>query len=241
MQSKIIRYLQVTLLMPVALACSQQGSDSLPAVAAVQHAAITVDGHLPDWKDLSATFEVRDFQSPWVDTPFGSTVFRAIADSAWLYFSFEVADSLLVMLPFAEESDVASGDRVEIFLSGDSTLGNYYCLEMGPRGDVLDYRAAYYRQFDDTWGLPGLTVAAQAIPGGYTVEGRIPIGFLRRLSEETLPTGNFTVYMGLYRAEYRKAHTEADPVQWLTWVDPNTAAPDFHVPSSLRAIQIQEP
>lgn len=241
MQSKIIRYIQVMLLLPVALACSQRRSDSLRSIAAVQHAAITVDGHLPDWKNLSASFEVRDFHSPWVDTPFAPTVFRAITDSAWLYFSFEVADSLLVMLPFTEESDVASGDRVEVFLSGDSTLGNYYCLEMGPKGDVLDYRAAYYRQFDDTWGLPDLAVAAQVIPGGYTVEGRIPIDFLRSLSEDTLPAGNFTVYVGLYRAEYQKAHTEADPVQWLTWVDPNTAAPDFHVPSSFRPIQIQEP
>lgn len=233
------RYLIIVLLL--GMACSQRQSDRLPAVAAVAHAALTVDGHLQDWRALDAVFDVSDFHSPWHDAPFGPTRFRAVADSAWFYFGFEAADSLLIMLPFALEQDVASGDRVEIFFSGDSTLGNYYCLEMGPRGDVLDYRAAYYRLFDNTWDLPGLTVAAQTIPGGYTVEGRIPLGFLRGLSRDTLTAGNFGIYMGLYRAEYHKAHTQADPVQWLTWIDPNTADPDFHVPTSFHLIQIQEP
>jgi len=236
-----MRYLTMVLLLGAMLACSPRESDRLPSVPAVAHAPLAVDGYLQDWAALDTVFEVSDFHSPWRDTPFGPTRFRAIADSAWLYFNFEVADSLLVALPFAQESDVASGDRVEIFLSADSTLGNYYCLEMGPRGDVLDYRAAYYRQFDDTWDLPALAVATQATTGGYVVEGRIPLRFLRGLSEDIPPTGTFTLYMGLYRAEYDKAHTEADPVQWLTWIDPNTADPDFHVGASFHPIQIQEP
>jgi len=238
---KQTRYLLAVLLLAAMLACSQRQSARLPSVAAIVHAPVAIDGHLQDWDALDAVFEVSDFHSPWSDLPFGLTRFCAIADSAWFYFAFEATDSLLVARPFVQESDVASGDRVEIFLSGDSTLNTYYCLEMGPYGDVLDYRATYYRQFDDTWDLPDLAVVAQAIPGGYAVEGRIPLGFLRGLSGDTLTTGNFTVHMGLYRAEYHKAHTEADPVQWLTWIEPNTTEPDFHVPTSFHPIEIQEP
>lgn len=229
------------LVLAVITGCSPHESGNLPIIPAVPHAGISVDGSLDDWETIPASLEVAGFLSPWVNSSFGQTEFRAIADSVWLYFSFGVEDSLLISVPFTQEHDVASGDRVEIFLSGDSTLGDYYCLEMGPYGDVLDYRAAYYRQFDNTWDLPGLAVAAQTIPGGYVVEGRIPLSFLRSLSQDKPSGENMTLYMGLYRAEYHKPHTEADPVQWLTWVDPGTDDPDFHVPSSFYRIQIQKP
>ncbi len=241
MQNRAMPYLWVVLILGLSLACSQHKTGRLPSIDAIPHAAITVDGHLQDWKALDAALKVADFHSPWDDTPFGQTEFRAIADSVWFYFSFQVSDSLLISVPLTQESDVASGDRVEIFLSGDASLRNYYCLEIGPYGDVLDYRAAYYRQFDDTWNLPGLAVATQVFQGGYAVEGRIPVDFLRGLSTEIPANGNFMFWMGLYRAEYNKLHTTPDPVQWITWIDPATSDPDFHLPSSFQEVRIKTP
>lgn len=231
----------VLLLVPFTFhACSRWGNqDNIRVVIpVVEYAFIDINGDLSDWKRLPHVFETLDFQSPWSAKPFGRMVFRAIADSAWLYFSFEVNDSTLVSVPFTEELDVSLGDRVEIFLSGDVALTDYYCLEVGPYGDVLDYQASYYRQFDDTWNLTDLTVCALPVANGYTVEGRIPLAFLRQLNNQIVGSP-LTFWMGLYRAEYRERHTAPNPVQWITWVSPLTAEADFHVPSSFRKVYIE--
>ncbi len=112
---------------------------------------------------------------PWRDRPPPRPRSSFRADGAALYFAFWVADEDVVVIdgPPGDESLVARGDRVELFLARDEKLREYYSIEIDPRGRVLDYRARFYRHFDEEWDCPGLDVAARRRPGGYDVEGRI--------------------------------------------------------------------
>lgn len=232
-----IRKLTIVGMMLLALGCTNK--EPVPTINFVNKPSILLDGDLQDWQNLSPDFEVRDFQSPWDAAATGSTTFKALRDSTWFYFSFDVEDSLIVSVPFEKEIDVADGDRVEIFLSGDTSLRNYYCLEISPQGKVLDYQSTYYRKFDNSWNMDGLQVYSRLKSGGYTVEGRIPISFLQ--SQSVTQTDNyFELWLGLYRAEYSKKHTETNPVQWITWIDPSVKEPDFHIPTSFHKVRIQK-
>src|SRR5690606_37708513 len=112
---------------------------------------------------------------------------------------------------------------------------NYYCLEISPDNYILDYQASFYRQFDENWDMPGLKTAVRRTRDGYAVEGSIPV---RTLQQTGLmgsgPTNRF--YLGIYRAEYAKGAGSVPDVQWISWIDPQTSEPDFHVPSSFAPI-----
>ena len=69
---------------------------------------------------------------------------------------------------------VAGGERVEIFFAEDKNLHNYYCVEINPKGHVLDYQASTYRKFNTDWDFPGLDVATMINDDGYVVEAKIP-------------------------------------------------------------------
>ena len=93
---------------------------------------------------------------------------------------------------------------------------------------------------------------------GYVVEGRIPRATLAEMGLPRLEPGA-KVLCGLYRAEFSHdrsgkpvAHRETihnqgrkldgpPPIEdWISWIDPKTPEPDFHVPSSLGWLEIVE-
>jgi|SRR5690625_140303 len=234
-----VKYMVKIGLIVLTLSCSNNNQKIL-VLPYTAHADIVIDGQLQDWETHTSLFQVRDFISPWDTTSFGSTKFNAIRDSTWLYFYFDIIDSQVVSAPFIKETDVALGDRVEIFFAGDTTLNDYYCIEIGPYGDVLDYQASYYRQFDDTWNLSNLEVAGHLTEKGYIVEGRIPISFLSHISKNET-SKELKLWMGLYRAEFSEKDIGEKTVQWISWINPDTSTPDFHVPSSFQLIKIEKP
>jgi hypothetical protein len=198
---------------------------------------IQVDGHLdePEWNQAEV---IKDFSFPWSSRAAPPTVFRALADSDWLYFAFEVTDSeVVVEHEFAGESTLDREDRVEIFFARDAALKQYYCLEIDPLGRVHDYAARFYRQFDSRWNCAGLRAAGRIHPGGYTVEAAIPLKTLSDLMGRPIAAGS-TLLAGFFRAEfYRGALGDADD-NWLSWIKPATAKPDFHVPSAFAQWQV---
>lgn len=128
---------------------------------------------------------------------------------------------------FSGERDVESEDRVELFFSKDPDMRDYYCFEMDAMGRVLSYKAHYYRDFDFSWRPPtGFTVISQMYPDGYSVEGCIPLAFLKDFIHENY------LYFGAYRADFSKKNDSLIE-SWQTWKAPRTVHPDFHVPSSL--------
>ncbi|HTN68027.1 MAG TPA: sugar-binding protein, partial [Dysgonamonadaceae bacterium] len=128
---------------------------------------------------------------------------------------------------FSKDRDVEKEDRVELFFSKDKEMSEYYCFEIDAKGRVLSYSAKYYRSFNFDWDVPtGFKVAAKINSNGYSVEGSIPLEFIKNLN----PNGE--LFFGAYRAEFsRQGNVKIE--NWLTWINPKTESPDFHVPSSL--------
>lgn len=193
-------------------------------------ARIKVDGILDKGEWKRATL-IRDFIYAWEGEKPPPTAFWAQTDDSLFNFSFRVKDKDIVLHDYSRESDVAEGDRVEIFFAGDLDLKDYYCLEIRPDGRVLDYKASYYRRFDDTWDFDGLEVKTEIGPSGYTVEGRIPLKTLNRLGIAT--QGHPSFFIGLFRAEYISSESGPAFVKWISWVRPDSPEPDFHIPSAL--------
>jgi hypothetical protein len=169
---------------------------------------------------------------PWRDETAPETTFCVLMSANALYFAFRVADEDVVIAEGRpdDESLVARGDRVELFLARDPELDGYYSIEVDPRARVLDYQAAFYRRFDDRWDCPGLTAAARQRPGGYDVEGRIPVSALEEMGVAV--STSRPVLAGVFRAEFSHREGGAPRESWISWVRPDVAEPDFHVPSA---------
>jgi hypothetical protein len=214
-------------------------------------AKIKIDGRADEAAWRQAAVE-KHFVFPWKRGPAPKTEFRALCDETNFYFSFQARDADLVVLEtLRDKEDEVFEDRVEMFLSLDDQMHDYFCLELDSRGRVLDYRASFYRQFDRKWKLAGLESKAASLPGGYEVEGRIPLRSLTALGFPLLRPG-VKIRCGLFRAEFshdlsgrpvvkqesihnlgRKLDGPPPIEAWMSWVDPKTKEPDFHVPASL--------
>jgi len=222
----------------------------------LERAAITVDGQAeePQWAEAAVE---RNFAFPWktIDAP--TTEFRAVCDASHLYFTFRVRDEdVVVMEALRDEEDAVFEDQVELYFAPDDRMHNYFAVEIDSRGRAFDYRGAYYRQLDPRWNWPGLETAASTLKDGYVVEGRIPLASFSEMGFPKLQPGA-KIRCGLYRAEFSHDHSGRPVVMketihnrgrrldgpppieaWISWIDPKTEEPDFHVPTSLGLLEI---
>jgi hypothetical protein len=219
-------------------------------------AKICLDGRAdePDWSRAKVE---KDFIFPWKPTAAPATEFRALCDDRHLYFTFQVQDADIVVLDkLRDEEDEVFEDRAEMYFSPDNEMKNYFCMEIDSRGRVFDYRGSYYRQLDPKWNCAGVEAKSSSLKEGYVVEGRIPLASLEAVGLPPLrPGAKFRC--GLYRAEFSHDRSGRPVVQretihnrgrrldgpppleeWMSWVDPKTNEPDFHIPSSLGFFEI---
>ena len=208
------------------------------AVGQVGAAAPQIDGVLGEDEWPGERWE-SGLIFPWRDEPAPETSFIVQADAAALYFAFWVADEDIVVVdgPPDDESLVARGDRVELFLARDEKLREYYSIEIDPQGRVLDYSARFYRHFDEGWDCPGLDVAARRRPGGYDVEGRLSRRALESMGL-TLSADRRPMLAGVFRAEFSHRGGEAAHESWISWIRPWVPTPDFHVPSAFGCFRL---
>lgn len=233
-------------------------SDVTYRVRRLPHARVRIDGRLdePEWSQASVE---RHFIFPWSKAAAPATDFRAFCDEQYLYFAFRVEDAdIFVLGKLRDKEDAVFEDRVEMILSRDGQMKNYFCFEIDSRGRTFDYRASYYRQFDPKWKCKGLRTAASPWDKGYMVEGRIPLTTLMEMGFPR-PVPGVKILCGLYRAEFSHDRSGKPVVQretihnrgrklagpppieaWMSWIDPKTPEPDFHVPSSLGRLEIVE-
>lgn len=222
-------------------------------------AEIRLDGRAdePDWS--KAQVEKR-FAFPWKQAAVPPTEFRALCDDRYLYFTFRVDDADMVVLDnLRDEEDEVFEDRVELFFSRDDQMQDYYGVEIDSRGRAYDYQGSYYRRIEPKWNWSGLETKGSATEQGYAVEGRIALTSFVALGFRQLRPG-VKIRCGLFRAEF--SHDRSGrPVEqretlhnrgrtldgpppledWMSWVDPKTKEPDFHVPSSLGWLEIVDP
>jgi uncharacterized membrane-anchored protein len=231
----------------------------------VPNATVKLDGSLsePAWQRANVE---RDFVFPWKKAEVPPTEFMAFYDDQFFYFAFRAVDADIVTLDkLRDKRDVVFEDRVEIFVSRDNEMKDYYCLEMDPRGRTFDYQMAYYRKMDEKWRCEGLETVGVKTDNGYIVEGRMPLTTLAKMGNRELrspaerhPLEGAKLLCGLYRAEFshdpngkpaapEKSLHHGDrsapgipPIEeWISWIDPKTPEPDFHVPSSLGHLEFQ--
>ena len=203
--------------------------------------------------DLDGRWEaaelLTDFSFPWSDRDPPATEFRALWDSEHLLFRFDVTDPDVVLGEGANAMQkVTTSDRVELFFSTSLDLNPYYAIEMDPRGEVLAYEGTYHRQMNWDWCCEGLAVHASVHDLGYVVEASIPMRLFQELGCLHRDSKGSYLIAGLYRAEFSHRE-EGDSVNapasapviedWISWVDPQVATPDFHVPSSFGTIRLE--
>ncbi|WP_207514677.1 carbohydrate-binding family 9-like protein [Longitalea luteola] len=189
---------------------------------------ITGRGDHTSWKNANV---LTNFSYPWEKEQAPATSFSALWDGSWLYCLFQVHDdSVITLVNKNDKLEVGASDRVEIFLSPDTSLSPYYCLEMDATGRVLDYRASYYRKMDYSWKWPNdqFIIKTAKNKSGYVVEIAISIQSLNDLGL----LKNNRLLAGLFRAERKSGREARANLHWISWVKPNAAKPDFHIPSA---------
>lgn len=197
---------------------------------------LTGRGDNPAWQQ---TITLTDFTYPWEKEKAPATSFSALWDGDWLYCLYRVKDdSVITLVNKNDKLEVGACDRVEIFIMRDSTmLPYYYCLEMDATGRVLDYRASFYRKMDYSWQWPNdqFVIKTAVVPGGYTVEIAISIQSLTQLGL----LQNKRLKAGLFRAERKSMKEGTAGLHWISWVKPNSAKPDFHIPSAFGVLVLE--
>lgn len=237
----MVKMLRTGALLAAALLLAGTATAATYNVVKRDASGVTLDGSTNEavWKDVPALN--GEFQYPWEKEEAPSTVFKAFHDGENFYFAFVCKDKqVLVKKDFGDErATVDVEDRVELFFAPsaadqpvDYKLPTYYAVEVDALGRVHDYSIVYYRaDMDSAWKMPGLKATGTLLPDGYSVECSIPLASLRQLG---LLKADGTMLTGAYRAEFSGDVDKPDSIEmrWISWVDPKTPVPDFHVAAS---------
>ena len=218
-------------MMALSSACDPPAGD-LPLYRVNKHTpAPNLTGRADDpiWKNAAA---LTDFRFPWQERVAPATTFRALWSEEYLSFQFVVRDDDIVLGEGqTQEEAVLGSDRVELFFAADANLQNYYTLEMDPRAWVFDAHGRQYRKIDSNWNWPGLQLAASRTEEGYILEGRIPMASFAELGLWQ-DDAHRRLRCGVFRAEFAHAADGRIRQNWISWIQPDSPEPDFHIPSA---------
>lgn len=201
---------------------------------------LKISNSILDGKDDSKKWEtaevLTDFESPW-DTSIPNRIeFRALWDFKNIYFYFKVFDQE-IHIDNTDNSYNSTGnsDRVELFFRANEVMSPYYCLEIDPTPRIMDFKAMPNKDFYFNWNFPknDLEVKSQINNQYFTVEITISVEILRKLN---LINGN-KIETGIFRAKYNKENSSYIPT-WISWVNPNTKSPNFHISSSFGVLNL---
>lgn len=202
-----------------------------------EYQVVLIDKNQKSRNDFSVIFSwekancLTDFSSPWKNDPISKIEFRALWDLENLYFKFTVFDNDVYIDQKDDSFDsIGNSDRVELFFRSNDALNPYYCLEMDTAARIMDFQAKPNWDFDFNWKWPkgDLKVIASKVENSFTVEGRISIASLTELNL----IQNNCIEAGVYRAKFSKDENQNYKPTWISWVDPNTPEPNFHIASS---------
>ncbi|BFM44355.1 hypothetical protein CFS9_29960 [Flavobacterium sp. CFS9] len=174
---------------------------------------------------------LTDFCSPWKSDPFSKIEFRAFWDLENFFFKFIVFDTQIYIDQKDDSFDsINNSDRVELFFRTNESLNPYYCLEIDTAGRLMDFKARPDKEFDFDWKWPktDLEIKTSKDEISFTVEGRISIKSL----EELNLIHNNTIEAGVFRAKFLENENRDYEPTWISWVNPDTETPNFHIASS---------
>ena len=188
------------------------------------------------WKQSEV---LTHFCSPWDDEEHSKIEFRALWDNENLYFSFTVFDTNIHIDTKDNGIDsIGNSDRVELFFRPNNSLNPYYCLEIDTAARIMDFIAYPDKNFDFNWNWPkkDILVKSSINDVSFTVEGVISIDSLTQfnlIKENKIETG-------LFRAKYNSEDNVNFEPTWISWINPNTANPNFHIDSSFGVLQLMD-
>ncbi|MEZ7495264.1 sugar-binding protein [Leeuwenhoekiella aequorea] len=202
---------------------------------------VTLSGNVddPQWNVAN---NLTDFKSPWDNKPVDPISFRALYDEEYLYFSFVVTDNeVYTDLKDDSKESIAQSDRVELFLRSDYLLDPYYCLEIDTQPRVMDFIARPNRDFDLGWSWPaaGIEVKSAIDEQKFSVEGKLSLASLKTLNLLKQDEKGYYLEVGVYRAKYTRETTGQNKATWITWVDPQTEYPEFHIKDSFGVFRLE--
>ncbi|MDX1301335.1 CBM9 family sugar-binding protein [Photobacterium sp.] len=197
--------------------------------------APVIDGKGVD-KAWEKAVPLTQFTFPWRGDVAPDTEFRAVWDKQAVYFRYVVEDQHLAIGTDPERA-ILDSDRVEIFLAKDPQLSAYYTMEVDPKARVFSAEASYdmvkkkRASLDSNWNWPGLETKTSIMNNGYIIEGKLP---LTTISEMGLwqDDKQSLLLCALMRAEFTPQKDGSIDMGWMTWVDPQTAKPNFHNPDT---------
>ena len=227
----------VTVLLLCSFICNHGASAQTYAVKKVLPGAVTVSGTGQSAAWLQANI-LTHFIYPWEKEKPPATAFAALWDGQWLYCLFTVTDdSVIIYRINNDKRETGASDRVEIFFKADDNMSPYYCLEMDAAGRTLDYSANYYRLMQYHWNWPKeqLIIKTARTANGYQLEAAIGIATLQQLG---LLKDN-QLQAGLFRAERTGTQNGKADVKWISWVDPKSDKPDFHIPAAFGILKLE--
>jgi hypothetical protein len=196
--------------------------------------SVSGKGDDPRWRQAHA---LTDFHYPWENETTPYTEFRAVHSDDWVYFLFHIKDDHVnIRQENDDKREVAASSRAEIFFRMDDKLKPYYCLEIDPLARVLDYEATYYRNFDFNWSWPAneLVIRSSRLTDGYMVEFAISKKSLQELGL----LKNDMLQAGLFRANCSHKANGEEEFKWISWMNPDSKTPDFHIPSSFGVLSL---
>ena len=197
---------------------------------------VTGKGDNPLWQ--SAVI-LTDFTSPWDEEIPRKIEFKAVWDGENFFFCFTVFDTMIHIEKKDDGIDsIGSSDRVELFFRADNSLNHYYCLEIDTAARIMDFVAYPNKKFDFDWNWPqnNIEVKSSISEDSFTVEGAISISSLKMLN---LIKDN-KIETGIFRAKYNETEKSIFEPVWISWVDPDTEEPNFHIASSFGVLNLME-
>ena len=180
-----------------------------------------------------------NFISPWNTGRESEIIFKALWDREKLFFNFTVFDTEIHIEKKNDSVEsIGNSDRVELFFRPDDSLNPYYCLEIDTSSRIMDFIAYPNANFDFNWNWPqnDLAVKSSINADSFIVEGSISIESLKNFNL----IKNNTIETGVFRAKYTKTQNESFEPTWISWVNPNTETPNFHIASSFGSFVLKE-
>jgi len=174
---------------------------------------------------------LTDFTSPWDDTVPEKIELKALWDTEYIFFCYTVYDANVHIDRQDDSIDsIGESDRVEIFFRTDTALNPYYCLEIDPTPRLMDFKASPKKKFDFDWNWPknDLIIKSTIKEDHFIVEIAISIQSLKNFD---LIKDN-CIEAGFYRAKYTQQENKLFEPTWITWVNPDTETPNFHIAGS---------
>ena len=180
------------------------------------------------WKEANV---LTAFNLYWNDEDPLPTSFQALHDVENLYLLYRAHDpDLPSKLDTLKDIEAVHSDRVEIFFKGKVDSDPYYSLEMDCYGRLFDSEGMFGEYIDADWNWPkdDLDIRTHIFEDGYILECRISKKSLIDLGL----IHNQKINAGVYRADYVFQEDGSRVPKWISWIDPGTPKPNFHIASS---------